>query len=167
MNHFGDTATRLLAMVAALMTATSGVPRVECVCPDGRVRLFCAGPPISGCCCAGTSTLDPAAAGHRRSAARGAWSCCAPVVKRAPTCPAGDGQARAERACGCESRLVGAPVSIVPEHAGAASQLGPGALPLWEVIAVSPGQAAWRVRVMLGTIGRPPDLVVLLCHFTC
>ena len=44
MSPVGGVLAKYLATVAALMTATSGVPRAQCVCPDGQVKFFCPGP---------------------------------------------------------------------------------------------------------------------------
>lgn len=168
MYPFGGALTKLLATVAAFMTVTTGVPRVQCVCSDGRVKLFCPGPSASGCCCAGPSSPDTPGAGPRSyGATRGTRTCCARAANSPPTRPAGDGLERAGKACGCERTMVAAPVAYTAEHAGEASQIEPDASVSRDVTSDTPEQTARLARVKSRLLHPPPDLVILLCHFTC
>lgn len=168
MYPFGGALTKLLATVAALMTVTTGAPRIQCVCPDGRVKLFCPGPSASGCCCAGPSSPDTPGAGPRsRGAPGGAQSCCTRAANSPPARPAGDGLARAEKVCGCERTVGTAPVAYAAERAGEASQIDPDASVSWDATSDTPEQTARPVRVESRLLHPPPDLVILLCHFTC
>ena len=78
----GKTVWVVNVWLMALLTLFAGSPRIQCRCPDGRVKLFClssffpAG--VSGCCC--TST-QPAS--------------------RPPCCPAPDGPPAAVEECPC------------------------------------------------------------------
>ena len=168
MDPFGGALTRLLATVAAFMTVTTGVPRVQCVCPDGRVKLFCPGPSASGCCCAGPSSPDTPGAGPPScGVTRGTRTCCTRAASSPPTRPTGDGLARAGKACGCERTVVAAPGAYTAEHAGEASQIDPDASVSWDATSDTPEQTARPVRVESRLLHPPPDLVILLCHFTC
>lgn len=164
----GGELVKLLATVAAFMTVTSGVPRVQCVCPDGRIKLFCPGPSASGCCCAGPSTPDTPEAGQWSCGATGGTrTCCTHAANSPPTRPTDDGLDWVEKACGCERTVVAAPVAYTAEHAGEASQIEPDASVSRDVISATPEQSARLMRVESRFLRPPPDLVILLCHFTC
>lgn len=163
----GDALTKALAAVAALLTVFTGLPHVRCVCPDGRVRLFCPGSSHTGCCCtqarsnAGGTTADA--------------SCCAEadVPNRtpdaggleggsAPSCADG---AFVGKPCGCKRTLVADAGASVAEEVGGAERFEHdsavwGALPVFSV-------SAFFARRVPPRLLPPPDLVVRFCHFTC
>jgi hypothetical protein len=161
---FGATLTRLLARVTALMTVTVGVPRCECICPDGTVKLFCSGRSDAGCC---------------------ASTCDNPVVVEGPDqvsekpCPCCS-HARAEsdrqvarstdlviRACGCQRAIVMDSLPTALNDVVDVGEAGVVEVAAWALI---PSSTAWPGRSSL--VGRQsplpsPSLVVLFCHFTC
>jgi hypothetical protein len=58
-----------LLWVAALLTPIAGTPHVDCLCPDGHIKLFCLNFSLrpTACCCSGSCC----------SAGGGGCSCCA------------------------------------------------------------------------------------------
>src|SRR5262245_60186384 len=69
--------------LTALLTLFAGLPRVQCRCPDGRVKPFCLGPCVRadgspGCCCAGAGTPAACCAAETSTPAEDAEPpCCA------------------------------------------------------------------------------------------
>ena len=63
--------------------------------------------------------------------------------------------------------MVTAPVAYTAEHAGEAYQIGPDASVSRDVTSDTPEQTARLARVKSRLLHPPPDLVILLCHFTC
>lgn len=164
----GDTLTKSLATAVALLTLLTGLPYVRCVCPDGRVKLFCAGPSRTGCCCASAHSaaeVSPANA-----------SCCpeAGVAKRAPDAgrPArdaapscGDGEF-VLKPCGCARTLVtDAGTSVAEEVGGGAERFDHDCVVWVPLSAIS--ESTFFARRVPPRLLPPPDLVVRLCHFTC
>jgi hypothetical protein len=165
MHPWGGTRTRFLAAVAAFMTVTAGLPRVQCVCPDGRVKPFCPGPSASGCCCASSSA---------RTATQVKACCCRGAGETPPCCtlasatrPAGEEQARAVKTCGCVRTVVADAVVYTAEDVGCISRLKADELVSWEVTPATSEHATRLARVEPRYLLHPPDLVVALCHFTC
>jgi hypothetical protein len=66
-----------LVWAAALLTPVAGTPRIDCICPDGHVKLFCLSFALTPrACCGGGSCCSPGGDG---------CSCCG---KQAPAQPA-------------------------------------------------------------------------------
>lgn len=55
--------------VTAFATLATGFPRLDCRCPDGRLKRFCLSLAASECCCAG-SCCPPVKSGNRAPGAR-------------------------------------------------------------------------------------------------
>lgn len=158
----GGTLTKLLAAVVAVLTVTTGMPRAQCVCPDGRVKLFCAGSPATGCCCA-TPDSNVGAGDHspRKHA------CCAHAAQSRPTSQTGDGPALAAGACGCERTAVDASPQYAPEDDGGSARAEFATALAWNPSPFVAERPVRRAAVRWGVHCHPPDLVVLFCHFTC
>jgi hypothetical protein len=148
-----------LVWSAALMTPIAGTPRIDCLCADGHVRLFCLSvfSPPTACCTGHTNTQDSPG-----SPTRGA-GCCG--HGRHP------GKAPADvpsAGTGCKKTLAEAKVQSVPPAKvvvqdptdAQAPALAPVAAP-----AALPGNRpcllSWHSH------GPPPptDLVIVLQHF--
>src|SRR5271168_3835709 len=58
--------------LTAAMTLVAGIPRYDCICPDGSLKLFCPGcvPKENACCCSGSERPELPKA-----------ECCQPVKK--------------------------------------------------------------------------------------
>jgi hypothetical protein len=159
----GDTLTKALATAAALLTVLAGVPYVRCVCPDGRVKLFCSGPSQATCCCAPS---------HSDAEGATAASCCShpdlpsdgglPEPDSVPS--GGDGSVLGTK-CGCERALVSESRSSVAEEVGGADRFESAAV-TWEALPVISESAFFPRRVSTRLLP-PPDRVVRFCHFTC
>jgi hypothetical protein len=162
----GDTLTKTMATVAALLTVLAGVPYVRCVCPDGRVKLFCSGPSALACCCA-PSQFDSA-----KTASANTHSCCShsdvpsddSYPDRDSTPQGGDGSVVGKK-CGCERKVVSEAASYSAEEVGAAGRFEAAAV-TWETLPVISEDAFFPRRVPTPLLP-PPDRVVRFCHFTC
>ena len=164
----GGALVKFLATVAAFMTVTSGTPRTECVCPDGRVKYHCTGHSLSGCCCDSSST--PSATGVRRgrSEAGGVTpTCCGRARQAAPARPAGDGEAPVAKNCGCQRTVVADAVAYTAKDAGDAEPAETVSFVSRECLSAAPEPAARTAWVERRFLLPPPDRVVLFCHFTC
>ena len=165
----GAALTRLLATAAAFATVTAGLPHVQCVCPDGRVKLFCPGPIGSGCCC----RIAPPASGPARAepnccrAVGGCPGCCARVTPAPLAGSAGDEQAKADGCRGCVRTVVADPAAYAAEDAGDAARTQAHTPVTLSGTSVASEQAADIIRLEPRYLLPPPDLVVVLCHFTC
>lgn len=157
---------RALATVAAFLTVVTGVPRIQCVCPDGHVKFHCLGSFTSRCCC------DNSSAPNSIEVVRGGCqtggethSCCARVKPGASDRPAGGGQTQAVEPCGCQRTLVADALASTVEKAGDGDQFAAGAA--WVGHSVVPKQTTRSARVERRFILPPSDRVILFCHFTC
>jgi len=177
----GAALTKFLATLAAVMTVTAGLPSFQCRCPDGRVKLFCQGNASSpsGCCCAAGDSSSPEAksccseatkANGQEPKAAKKRSCCHSYCDPKQDSDS-DGQRVAVKAACCVKTIVAAaPVySVVDSGTGVAVHQFSDALALWAPAFV-PSHAASgtaAARSPPGFLTTPPDLVVILCHFTC
>ena len=178
----GATLTKLLATLAAVMTVTAGLPGFECRCPDGRVKLFCQGNASSpsGCCCAAGDSSFPEAksccceakkANGQEPRAAEKRSCCTHSHAESQKGPGSDGPQLEVKATCCVKTVVAAtPVDSVADAGTgvAVHQLGDTFI-LWEPSPVPPSVASGTAtaRPPPGFLTAPPDLIVILCHFTC
>ncbi len=163
----GATFTKILAMLAAVMTMTAGMPRVQCRCPDGRIKLFCQGNTSSGCCCAADRSSSPEAKSCCCAAKK--HSCCT-YPEGAPQQGTGrNGPENVVKAACCVKTLVSdAPVYSVVDPGVLDHQSG-DMLVLWEPLPALPSvvSGAGTARSPPGFLISPPNLVIILCHFTC
>jgi hypothetical protein len=165
----GATLTKALATLAAIMTVTAGLPRVQCRCPDGRIKLFCQGNPSSpaGCCCAAGDSSSPEVK-----------TCCCAAKKHA-CCTYPDGvpqqgtgrnghQTVVRDACCLKTLVADAPVYTVTDTNISDHQLV-DALVFWEAVpdtqSVTSGAVGARSPPRFHI--SPPDFVIILCHFNC
>lgn len=165
---FGDSLTKSLATAVALLTVLTGLPYVRCVCPDGRVKLFCAGPSRTGCCCASSHSAAEVSTANA--------SCCseAEVSNRAPdagqlerdaTPSCGDDEF-VLKPCGCERTLVtDAGASVAEEGCGGAERFDQDCV-IWSPLSAI-SESTFYARRVSPCLLPPPDLVVRFCHFTC
>jgi hypothetical protein len=157
----GAELVKLLATLAALLTATGGVPRVRCVCPDGRVKLFCPGP--AGCCRDNSPGSVPGAAEQVSPGAPA--DCCAHASPGGSAQPSGGEPTRTVTPSGCQRTLVADTFVYTAEDTD--DRFEGGTLVGW-VGHPSPPQSNVRGT---GTRRRfllpPPDRVLLFCYFTC
>lgn len=175
----GATLTKLLATLAAVMTVTAGMPSFQCRCPDGRVKLFCQGNTSSpsGCCCATGDSTSPGksccceakkanAQGPKAAKKR---SCCAQSHGERQQPTGSDGHRLAAKDGCCVKTVVAAPAVDSVEGTGVPVHQSGDTLVLWELAPVPPPvtSGAAAARSPPGFHATPPDLVVILCHFTC
>ena len=176
----GAALTKLLAMLAAVMTVTAGLPSFQCRCPDGRVKLFCQGNASSpsGCCCTAGDSSSPEAKSccHEAKKANGPEpkaakkrSCCTHSNSESPKGPGRDGPRLAVKAACCVKTVVAAPAVYSVENSGVPVHESGDTLVLWELVPVPPhiASGAPLTRSHPRFLTAPPDLVVVLCHFTC
>lgn len=174
----GTTLTKLLATVAAVMTVTAGLPRTECRCPDGRIKLFCHGNTSapSGCCataCSSSPDANPCCCEAKKANTPGATvakerPCCA-HAHAGPKGSGGGGHPALVKASCCVKTVVAAPAVDSVENTGTPVHQTIDVLALGVPTLVVPHATADVVAThsppLLSTA--PPDLVVVLCHFTC
>lgn len=161
----GNPPTNVLAVLAAVATAVAAVPHPQCVCPDGRAKLFCTGASAyGGCCCSAPSGLPGAAA------------CCDPAVGKPRSCcghtdsscpPAQGAGPTVVGACGCKRSVVVPSAAAVFEEVGDDSRADGGTAGGWDSVPEVARGMAPTARPAQRSPLPPPDLVVLLCHFTC
>lgn len=164
----GGIRARLLAAVAAFMAVTAGVPRVQCVCPDGRVKFFCLGRSASGCCCSASSAPTSAEANPRCClAACGSLTPRTHAAPESPPAPADEGEIGPVKTCGCVRTVVAEAAAYVAQEVGDASRFQPDVLVTWEVTLVASEQTARLAQTAPRLLIPPPDLIVVLSHFTC
>jgi hypothetical protein len=167
MKLLGDALTKTLATVAALLTALGGLPYVRCVCPDGRVKLFCPGPSRVGCCCVSPETAAVAAAGSAARCSEAGTTKQSPSadgVEEIPQTSCGD-RAYVRKTCGCKRTLVTDVSLSVAEEVDGAERLGHEDS-VWSALSAITDRGVFARRVPLRLLP-PPDLVVRFCHFTC
>lgn len=177
----GKALTKLLATVAAVMTATAGVPSTQCRCPDGRIKFFCHGNASSpsGCCCATACSpapeTTPCCREPKKANAQGKAAkkrpCCGRTPAEPPKESGSDAPPPAVKATCCVKAVVALPAadSIVPTGWSPVDQsIEP--LALGESIRCVPSPVAADAAVARPPpelLTTPPDLVIVLCHFTC
>jgi len=172
----GVTLTKFLATLAAIMTVTAGLPSFQCRCPDGRVKLFCQGNDSSGCCGAVDESSSPETksccekkANVQKPHPGKKHSCCA-GSECAPQ--QGDGRESSQivvKATCCVKTLVtDSPVYSVADPSIPVHQSG-DTLIVWEPVPLLTSLALGKIaaRSLPGFVTSPPDLVIILCHFTC
>lgn len=158
MHLLGGIEAKLLAAAVAVMSVATGLPRVQCVCPDGRVHLFWGGPSPPCCCAAHTCCSGDAEPSGQAPA------CCARVTQGTPP---GDGHAQACGLCACERTVVSAPPQLLPQDDGGSPRGEPATALAWGLSASLPEQPVRRTLFRSEARRGPPDLVIVLCHFTC
>jgi hypothetical protein len=175
----GTTLTKLLATVAAVMTVTAGLPHTECLCPDGRVKLFCHGTTSnpSGCCagaCSSSPEAKPCCCEAKKATARGSKAakkrpCCAHPHAEPPKGPGADGSRLIGKAPCCTKTVVAAPAADAAVTTGTAAHQPIDVLDLGALALVVPHVVADAAvaRPPPCVLTAAPDLVVVLCHFTC
>ena len=162
MSPFGGRLTKVLAVAAAFMTVAAGKPVVGCVCPDGRIKLFCTGPSPSHCCCPVPATpATPPGTDHRSCKASGQHrACCAGGRSTAPI-PGGS----EVKGCCCHRAVLAEAASFTPKGEGEeARPSAPVPDALWAF--ALPGWAVGNVPAARFEVP-PPDLTIRFCHFTC
>lgn len=158
MHLLGGIEAKLLAAAVAVMSVVTGLPRVQCVCPDGRVHLFWGGP-SAPCCCAAHACCS----GDTEPSGR-APACCA---RAAQGTPPGDGHAQAGGSCACERTVVSAPPQHLPQDDGGSPRGEPAPALAWGLSVSLPEHPVGRTLLRSEARRGPPDLVIVLCHFTC
>jgi hypothetical protein len=158
-----------LVWAAALLTPVAGIPHVDCLCPNGHVKLFCLNLSFkSGPCCCGGACCSPDGGGcccakHASvHATQGKGkACCAHA--RQPGTPAGNHIAGTT----CRKTLVDGDSQTVPPTSAAASDhvtvvaLAPAAVPL-----PASAPAAGGCLLSWQSYGLPPptDRVIAFQH---
>jgi len=161
----GGGLVKLLAVATAFLTVATGVPRVQCVCPDGRVKFHCPGAATSVCCCEGSSFAREAKSWQSYCRTEGTTPTCCRRAKAKPSIPSGDGEAWAASPRRGQRALVINVLVATAEDAGDGDGSDADAV-TWVGHSAAPKQtthAARRERSLLP----PHDRVVLFCHFTC
>lgn len=174
----GVTLTKYIATLTALLTVTAGLPHLQCQCPNGQVMFFCQGNTSSpsGCCCAtgGSSATEinlcccsPKKEKAQNLAAVKHRSCCTHSTDDLQHDGGKDNSVPVVKAPSCVKTVVAAD----PAYTIANTDIQPWAdsLASWEEVYFLPTlvlapAAAHSPPEFHPT---PPDLVVILCHFTC
>jgi hypothetical protein len=161
------------------MTATAGLPYNECRCPDGRIKLLCHGTTSnpSGCCCAtacSSSSDAKPCCGAKKATAQGSKAaknrpCCAHAHAEPPKGPGGDSSSLVVKTTCCTKTVVAAPAADSVETTDTPVLQAIDLLALGEPAVVVPKVLADAVgtRPPPHLLTAPPDLVLVLCHFTC
>src|SRR5262245_8192417 len=128
----GGTLVKYLATVAAIMTVAGGVPRVECVCPDGRVKFSCNG----------SSTPGPTEIRHRRCQTVNVTPTCRTHAGlRSSARPVSDGSGPVVTTCGCQRAFVADLLAYTAGDADDESRVEAGGPVVW-MPPVASGQTA-------------------------
>jgi hypothetical protein len=146
-----------LVWSALLMTPIAATPRVDCLCPDGQVKLFCLGFSRSTACCSGSCC------GQHQASAHGKRATCCGRGRHQPNAPGGS------RIAGipCKKSLVEGKLQVVPPTSAAAQAQATG---LALVLAPVPASAAvpesggYRLSRHRHLLPPPTDLVISLQH---
>jgi hypothetical protein len=157
-----------LVWAAALLTPIAGTPHVDCLCPNGHVKLFCLNLSLhpTACCCGGScsggggscSGCGTQAPGHQTPGKTKA--CCR---ARSPGTPAGDRVAGKS----CKKTLAEADSQTVPQvsaavdHPAGALALTPAPLPLLASAAATGRPLSWQSY----RLPPPTDRVIAFQHF--
>jgi hypothetical protein len=173
MRGIGNEMVSGLACLAALLTPLAGTPHVDCLCPNGHVKLFCFNitSPKSGCCCRGMCcprTQSGKSCCSRPKAPRAAQpdkkaTCCGIHQTRPGEQRPGGGANGAERRCCTKTLAAAESLLATPKRAAACDdQRASGDLPVAPPLVRAP--AAGSVVVVFGLThspGPPADLVTL------
>ena len=174
---FGAVITRCFAMLAAVMTVTTGVPSLRCVCPDGRVNVSLLG--TTSCCCtkAVSVPFDPNSGSHKLEAVASPGfvgsvkkHACCDRSEPAPT----NGKPGGTTPCslhsaGCSKSFVAVTGAFTIENEGAATQALSDIFAAWLPLPVFLAFQRNASPACGPTPSSPPspDLVIAFCHFTC
>jgi hypothetical protein len=157
-----------LVWAAALLTPIAGTPHVDCLCPNGHVKLFCLNLSLhpTACCCGGScsggggscSGCGTQAPGHQTPGK--AKACCGHT--RSPRTPAGDRLA----GTGCKKTLAEADAQTVPQASAAVDHPGAAALAPAPVPLLASAPAAGGCLLSWQSYGLPPptDRVIAFQH---
>jgi hypothetical protein len=172
MRAIGNKMVTGLACLAALLTPVAGTPHVDCLCPNGHVKLFCLNITSckSGCCCRGMCC--PRTQGGKSCCCRKATR-AAPPDKKANCCgihqtrpgegPPGGGANGAEPPC-CTKTLTGSEsLALAPKRAAAPDDSYPsGDLPAALAVAHAPeAGSVFHLFALAHSPGPPADLITL------
>lgn len=110
-----------LVWVTTAATVVAGMPRSDCLCPNGRVKPFCRGPaPGQVCCCADAAgppgDFACACSAHARPRGSDATQrpCCCRTGQVGHSCESGEGGPQKLRPVGCKQLFVAAAVCTAP-----------------------------------------------------
>jgi hypothetical protein len=164
MAFMGNAVTKLLATVSAFMTVTVGVPRFECVCPDGAVKLFCSARSEVGCCSRPSST--DSSESKRPCCREGDTSptCCLQQHLSSSTSAGGP---QFLRACGCHRTVAIDSLHYTVKDSGDGAELTTVGLVAAEMLPVCKGESGQAYLAERQFLVPTPDLTILLRHFTC
>lgn len=159
---------KALALVAAAMTVTTGQPLVGCVCPDGRVKLFCTGP-TTRCCCSTPLPSDPAKLSccGTTNQTRG---CCVRSKSSKPSKPLEPPKSSPSlKGHGCERTVLADGIVFASEGEENVGVTGTvAAAPCSGFFSTTrPFTSRWSVIKERHLLTPPPNLIISLCHFTC
>jgi hypothetical protein len=150
-----------MACLAAFLTLFSGTPHVECLCPDGHIKLFCLSSPSgsSSCCCRGSCCQ--AGAGEKKPAG---CCCCHGRHARGRTAPGSRVSAP-----GCRKTLSHAEKATLPAPMAKWLRImgAPALLAQVAALGVAPADAN-SCRLSWQSYHQPPptDLVIALGRLT-
>ncbi len=177
----GTTITKLLATVAAFMTITAGMPHTQCRCPNGQIKFFCHGniSNPSGCCSTPTASSpsdgEPCCREAKKEKPPGAElalkrPCCTHTHTEQSKGHENDGSPAKFQAPSCVKTVVAASALDSVENSGTSVQQTIDILaleaPELPVLSVALDAAVATRPPPLSRIGHP-NLIVVLCHFTC
>ena len=172
--------TAARAVFVWLLAATSlvaGLPRFDCVCPNGDHKVCFLGLFSRGNCCCGSVCCPPpspdrsgqtSAPGHGDSAGEGAGpgkGCCA-CARQAPSGPTGT-DSRLDGPCCKRTPAEAEPLAEPPTKAAAEGDADSFSLPLPQStpFAILPAPGQRPLSLQRYDLPPPPDLVVTLRHF--
>jgi hypothetical protein len=163
-----------LVWMTAVSVLLAGIPRYQCLCPDGSLKLFCLGwAPGKDGCCSGACCPAPGRQGGDRAARKtpakpAKKACCCCHDQRSPDDQGADTQPRLASS-GCQKTVVpadfvAAPAAhrVAPERFVVAPCLPAPHQPLAPLFP----NAGRRPFAWAGDRAPPPtDLIITLQHF--
>lgn len=163
----GRTTRATLVWAVALLTLATSFPRLDCRCPDGRLKTLCLWLAPGECCCAGSCCPAANAHGYSNTKARGAAPRGCPACRSAGRASdaSGPGEDRAVGGTACERALAHAAprMGAAPAEDGNVQLKHLHVAPILTERALGPAPH-WR-RARFDFTLPAPDLVVLLRHF--
>jgi hypothetical protein len=148
-----------MACLAAFLTLLSGIPHLDCLCPNGHIKLFClsSASGSSSCCCRGSCCQ--AGAGEKKPAG---CCCCHGRHARGHTTPVSRVSTPP-----CRKTLSPSETATLPVRAATSSHDAPAPAAAAPVVALAPTAVPGCLLSWQGYHQPPPtDLVISLRRLT-
>lgn len=169
---YGGNLLRILKTLAVLMTVAGSVPQVRCVCPDGRVLLFCLTLSSSSNCCCVSAAIEfsgqtDSEMSHFTASDNQKPSCCSHPFRL--SVQPSEKSPCVKTPCGCQHSVSSVAEAVVASATDLTdtileSNFAPIA---WVLHPIVSGNAYFPGRASPRFLLPPPDLVVKFCHFSC